>query len=78
MPISYENACRSCHPLGFDGRAPRVQVPHGIQPREVVAWLRDRYRAEATKDVPALLELRLLRRPGRSLAGLPPPGIVPR
>lgn len=45
LPISYENQCRACHPLGIQGVVPGgdgFTLPHGLQPAEVVDLVENR------------------------------------
>lgn len=63
LPLSYENDCRSCHPLGYDPRLPERVAPHGVQPSAVVEALRSTYRAEAAVGDAAILARPLPARP---------------
>jgi len=55
LPVTYENDCRSCHPLQFDRNLPDRHIRHGLSPREVLDELRQVYAVEAVKQDPALL-----------------------
>jgi predicted CXXCH cytochrome family protein len=55
LPVTYENDCRTCHPLAFDPGDPEREVPHGLKPGKVVDLLKQFYLAQAAKDDPALL-----------------------
>ena len=62
-PVSYDNNCRSCHPLTFDPNLPDRVARHGTQPRELVAELQNLYLAEASRADPARLRRPLPPRP---------------
>jgi hypothetical protein len=56
MPVTYENHCRACHSLEFDARAPERQVRHRLEPRDVIADLRQFYAAQAVEADTKLLD----------------------
>jgi hypothetical protein len=39
LPITYENQCKACHSLSFDGRDPSLVVPHRAQPDKIREFL---------------------------------------
>lgn len=39
QPVTYDQHCKACHPLTFDDRLPRVEVPHHLQPGAVSEFL---------------------------------------
>ncbi len=43
LPITYENQCKACHPLTFDGANLDLAVPHRVQPKEINQFLRSTY-----------------------------------
>ncbi len=55
LPIHFENQCRACHTLTFDPRMETVEVPHGVQPDQVSAFLNQTYAAQVLSDDPKLL-----------------------
>ena len=55
LPIKFENQCRACHTLTFDPRMEDVEVPHGVQPDRVDAFLRQTYAAQVLSEDPKLL-----------------------
>ena len=55
LPIVYENQCRACHPLKFDGEKNAV-LPHRLQPPQVHQWLEDYYTAQFLKGDSKLFE----------------------
>lgn len=55
--VTYENACRACHPLHeFDDKLPKLSVPHRLQPEELRTFLRRAYRDEFLTDSGKLLD----------------------
>jgi hypothetical protein len=68
LPITYENQCRSCHPLQFDPSVPSLEMKHGLQPSQVHESLWEIYAAQYQREDPALFGERLPQRPlpGRS------------
>ena len=68
LPISYENDCRGCHTLTFDPARSDLEVPHGVQPDEVVEFLKRTYAADVLAEEPKTLDVFMppIRVPGRS------------
>jgi Cytochrome c7 and related cytochrome c len=65
LPINYQNQCRACHPLTFDPRpgSGLVEVPHGVQPDQVVGFLRRVFTEKAVADDAGLLDRKVTRIP---------------
>lgn len=55
LPIRYEAHCKACHPLRFDPDAPAMEVPHGLQPGEVLSRIKQIYAEQAIRETPELL-----------------------
>ncbi|WP_435016614.1 cytochrome c3 family protein [Tundrisphaera sp. TA3] len=55
-PVAYETSCRACHALSFDPRQPDLMAPHGVQPPEVAAFVRNAYASQFLADDPKLLD----------------------
>jgi hypothetical protein len=59
QPVNYQTQCRACHPLTFDpNSSPELsglEAPHGVQPAEVIRFLRQTYAAEVVRENPAAL-----------------------
>ncbi len=53
LPISYEDHCRACHPLTFDGMA-GARVPHRLQPPALRPFLNGFYQGRHAAALPAL------------------------
>jgi hypothetical protein len=69
LPISYENDCRGCHTLTFDPAQPKLEVPHGVSPAEVVDFLKRTYAADVLAEEPKSLDVFVppVRVPGHSV-----------
>ena len=69
LPVNYENQCRACHTQTFDPRPgmEHLEAPHGVQPDEVIAFLRRTYAETVVGDDPAVLnrKVTLGRLPGK-------------
>jgi predicted CXXCH cytochrome family protein len=54
--VRFESHCRACHALPFDPDQPDREVPHGLQPADVLTYLRGTLRtaSEAGDDDPVL------------------------
>lgn len=52
LPINYQTQCRACHTLTFDPRQDMkdVEVPHGVQPDQVIDFLYRTYARKAVED----------------------------
>jgi hypothetical protein len=56
LPITYEANCKACHPLSFERKDPDdprsgvVSLRHGMQPKEIRAFLEGHYTAQVLKD----------------------------
>jgi hypothetical protein len=51
QPTTYEQHCKACHPLTFDPRLPKVEVPHLLQPEQVRRFLWGVYGGEEVKEL---------------------------
>jgi hypothetical protein len=77
LPINYQNQCRACHTQTFDPRPglKDVEAPHGVQPDQVVAFLKRTYAEKALADDPSVLNRKVTlsplpgKRPKESTAG---------
>jgi len=67
LPITYENQCRTCHPLSYESDSADV-VPHGQSPGQIRRWLQGNYVGQYLEHNPQLLEQYL---PPRPLPGAP-------
>lgn len=72
-PITYENHCQACHPLGVaevaaNDKLAEVSVPHRLQPKEVMGILRDHFTSRAAQGQTGLLDKK---------ASIPLPGKLP-
>jgi hypothetical protein len=70
LPISYANQCRACHTQTFDPRPDLkdLEVPHGVQPDQVISFLKRTYAAKVVDD-PSVLN--------RKVTAIPLPGKSP-
>ena len=57
LPMTFEVQCRACHSLSFDPRTPELEVPHGVQPDQVVAFVKRAVAAQVLSDDPKLLDV---------------------
>ena len=83
-PITYENDCRACHPLGYDPDRPALTIRHGLQPAEVhrrsgetspidsSRGTRPGIKARPRSPDPRPRTVALTRRPGRRSRGRSP------
>ncbi len=55
LPITYENQCKACHPLSFDGRNPKLVAPHRAQPEDIRQFLTSTYSGVFVSDDQKLL-----------------------
>ena len=71
LPVNYETQCRACHTQTFDPRPDLkdLEVPHGVQPDQVVAFLKRVYSEQAIGDDPSVLN--------RKVSAIPLPGKRP-
>ena len=53
LPATYETSCRACHTLTFDPRSPELEAPHGVQPGQVVEFLKRTYASQVVSEDPA-------------------------
>jgi predicted CXXCH cytochrome family protein len=53
LPITYENQCKACHPLTFDGKE---AVPHRLQPEQVSKYLESYFTQRWLQEKPTLFE----------------------
>ena len=72
LPVNYENQCRACHTQTFDPRPgmEHLEAPHGVQPGEVIAFLKRTYAEKVVGDDPAVLNRKVTvgTLPGKSAA----------
>jgi hypothetical protein len=76
LPITYENHCQACHPLGFEETAESTEtVPHGIQVADVRRILEgvfvDRFLAGRAPPAPSPQPLSSRPMPGRTVGEEP-------
>ena len=56
LPVTYEASCRACHVLSFDPMEKKLEAPHGLQPDQVVEFLKRNYAAKIVSEDPAILK----------------------
>jgi hypothetical protein len=57
LPITYENQCQACHPLTLD----QITVPHRWQPKELHAFLENRFTAQVARGQAGFLDKKVVR-----------------
>ncbi len=52
LPVRFEQDCRGCHLLTFDPSLSEVEAPHGVQPDQVLAFVKRTYAVECSLGRP--------------------------
>jgi hypothetical protein len=68
LPVTFENQCRACHTLTFDPTMKDVEIPHGVQPDQVVAFVNRTYAGQVLSVDPKVLDVFVppVRMPGKT------------
>ncbi len=55
LPSTFEGSCRACHTLTVLGNNRPLEVPHGVQPDQVIDFVKQAYSAQILADDPKIL-----------------------